>query len=75
MRKIITWGDFLSASLDERQAYMRELVEHWRRATEYGYQRDMEADQRGFAVGVVDEPGPIDESLSLQSSTNRVSKP
>jgi len=70
-----TWGEFMAASPQERIAWARE----WIAQSEQNYHRqcqlDLEADQRAFVRGYVEEPGPIDNLYRPQSSTNRTAKP
>jgi len=59
----------------QRRAFNRDLIAFWQANEEYQCQLDLEADQRAFERGYVDEPGPINDFHSRQSATNRTEKP
>jgi hypothetical protein len=72
--KIEIWGEFEAASPKERQEWMRMLLAEWEQNYLRRCQLDSEADQRAFQRGSIDPPGPIDNQIGIQSSTNRVPK-
>jgi len=71
----MTAGEFMAANLEDRRAFARELLAQWEQNYRNRAQRDMEADRRAFLRGTIDAPGPIDEYLGRQSSTNRSASP
>ena len=68
-------GDFEAATPEQQRAFARALLAYWQANDQHQRQLDLEADHRAFERGYVDEPGPIDNSYSLQSSTTRTAKP
>ena len=71
----ITWGELQARTPDEQRAFYRALLAYWRTNYHHQCQLDLEADQRAFERGYLDDPGPINDLYRLQSSTNRTAKP
>ena len=71
----VTCGEIMAATPEAQLAHMRKLLDLWEANYYTLAQLDAEADQRAFTRGYVDEPGPIDNFYSRQSSTNRTEKP
>jgi len=75
-QKLRTWAEFLAATPQEQDQWMREYLAACERAYRREIQDDTEADQRAFARGHGDlDPGPGQHFLGTQSSTSRTEKP
>jgi len=68
-------GDFEAATPEQQRAFARALLAYWQVNDQHQRQLDLEADQRAFERGYVDEPGSINDLYPMQSSTNRTAKP
>src|SRR5262245_11950468 len=71
----ITHGELEAKTPEQQHAFYRALLDHWQANYHRQFQLDLEADQRAFVRGYIDEPGPINDFYRLQSSTNRTAKP
>ena len=70
-RKLRTWAQFQTATLEDRRQWACEYLDLCELAYRMELQDDAAADQRAFERGHGDlDPGPIDEPRP-QSSTNR----
>jgi hypothetical protein len=73
---IETMADFWAATAAERRAYYRELLAEWEENYRRQCQLDCETDQRAFERGHGDlDPGPGQQHVGAQSSTNRIANP
>jgi len=75
-QKLRTWAEFLAATPQQQDQWMREYLAACERAYQMEIQADCDADERAFKRGHGDlDPGPGQHSLGNQSSTNRTEKP